>query len=612
MSEQGSSSAISRRRFLRDATTATVAASGALAGPAPARAPRATQPRQTVAVFGGGIAGLTVAHELAERGFDVTVYERRAWGGKARSTEVPGSATGGRRPLPGEHGFRVFFGFYQNTVDTLRRIPFESNPQGAFDNLVALPQLMFARDGGRHDLALAIGAVDPAAYTPQEILDLIVGVLLETKLPADAVAWFASRLVIYLSSCDARRTGQWENETWTNFTRADRYGEDYRRILINTFTEFVQASKASTTSANFPCHVLECFVYNLLGLNSNGPLIRALNRPTNEAFIDPWLGVLRGLGIGLRNHHELTGFELRGGRISGARVRSRHGASTVRADWYVCALPVERARRMWSPAILAADPQLARMQRLDTDWMSGMKFFLRARTPITKGTIGCADSPWAVTIVTQGQFWPVDFAATYGDGRAHDCLSAIVANWSAPGILYGKPARECSPDEVVSEVWEQIKRHVNDTGRAVLTDDLLLSSDIDPGMLRRNGRLVCDDPLVLPSAGQRPDRPDVTTAIPNLLLAGDYLKSEAEVANMDAASYNARRAANAILDGAGSHETPAKVIGTYRPPEWEPLKRIDAQRYARGQPHVLDIHLPLAQLRTLLGQTEKVLSSLRP
>ena len=60
----------------------------------------------TVAVFGGGIAGLTAAHELAERGFAVTVYERRAWGGKARGAEVAGSAAGGRRPLPGEHGFR--------------------------------------------------------------------------------------------------------------------------------------------------------------------------------------------------------------------------------------------------------------------------------------------------------------------------------------------------------------------------------------------------------------------------------------------------------------------------------------------------------------------------
>ena len=47
-----------------------------------------------VAVLGGGVGGLSAAHELAERGFDVTVYERRdEFGGKARSMDVPGTAT---------------------------------------------------------------------------------------------------------------------------------------------------------------------------------------------------------------------------------------------------------------------------------------------------------------------------------------------------------------------------------------------------------------------------------------------------------------------------------------------------------------------------------------
>ncbi|MFG1612253.1 NAD(P)-binding protein [Nonomuraea wenchangensis] len=40
--------------------------------------------------------GLSAAHELAERGFQVTVYERKALGGKSRSIPVPGpSSTAG-------------------------------------------------------------------------------------------------------------------------------------------------------------------------------------------------------------------------------------------------------------------------------------------------------------------------------------------------------------------------------------------------------------------------------------------------------------------------------------------------------------------------------------
>src|SRR3954452_2343315 len=118
-----------RREFLRD---------GALAGAVVAVPRRRVRrrARRSVAVLGGGVAGLTVAHELAERGFDVTVYERRAFGGKARSFGVPHSASGGRRALPGEHGARFIPGCYANLPDTMRRIPFKGNADEVYGNVV--------------------------------------------------------------------------------------------------------------------------------------------------------------------------------------------------------------------------------------------------------------------------------------------------------------------------------------------------------------------------------------------------------------------------------------------------------------------------------------------
>jgi cation diffusion facilitator CzcD-associated flavoprotein CzcO len=75
--------------------------------------------RQTVIILGGGIGGLSTAHELADRGFEVRVFESKPiFGGKARSIPVPNSAVDGRKLLPGEHGFRFFPGFYRHVHDT--------------------------------------------------------------------------------------------------------------------------------------------------------------------------------------------------------------------------------------------------------------------------------------------------------------------------------------------------------------------------------------------------------------------------------------------------------------------------------------------------------------
>jgi len=102
-----------------------------------------------VSILGGGVAGLSAAHELAERGFKVHIYERKGvLGGKARSIPVPNSGTAGRAPLPGEHGFRFFPGFYKHITDTMRRTPYGAHGN-TFDNLSVATRILLARAGQR-------------------------------------------------------------------------------------------------------------------------------------------------------------------------------------------------------------------------------------------------------------------------------------------------------------------------------------------------------------------------------------------------------------------------------------------------------------------------------
>ena len=79
--------------------------------------------------------------------FQVHVYERKpVLGGKARSIPVPNSGGNGRLPLPGEHGFRFFPGFYKHVTNTMRRTPYGAHGN-TFDNLSVATRMLLARAG---------------------------------------------------------------------------------------------------------------------------------------------------------------------------------------------------------------------------------------------------------------------------------------------------------------------------------------------------------------------------------------------------------------------------------------------------------------------------------
>ncbi|MET9086047.1 FAD-dependent oxidoreductase [Streptomyces sp. NPDC004237] len=597
----------SRRRFLT-ATGATVAgvvgggAAGAL-GVAAGSAAAAASSGRRVAVLGGGVSGLSAAHELAERGYEVTVYEYYdVLGGKARSMDVPGTGTGGRKPLPGEHGFRFFPGFYRNLPDTMRRIPFPGNANGVHGNLRNGTEELFARDAGRPDLHFPLRRATtppaPGDLTPSWIRDQILSVLdLATHLPAHEAAYFADRLLVHLTSCDARREGQWEKVAWWDFIRAGEMSREYQVLLGIGQTRNLVATRAEIASTRTVGRVIieALILWGLLGrgLDGDADVDRVLNAPTSEAWIDPWETHLRSRGVEFVLGTEVREVLYDGGRVTGVQVAARDGSRqrTITADHYVSALPVEHARVTWGSALRAADPQLGRCDALKTDWMTGVMFYLRTPTPVVHGHINCLDSPWAVTGIGQTQFWDGrDFARDYGDGEAHECLSTIISEWDKPGILYGKTARECTKDEIVSELWAQLKEGLNDSGKTTLRDEDRLGWFMDPAVTGLGG----PDPqnreqLLIHPTGTLYNRPSARTAVPNFFLAGDYVHTDVDLATMEGANESARRAVNALLDADGSTAERCHIWELFRPPEMEPLKRIDAARYRLGLPNTFDL-----------------------
>jgi uncharacterized protein with NAD-binding domain and iron-sulfur cluster len=328
------------------------------------------------------------------------------------------------------------------------------------------------------------------------------------------------------------------------------------------------------------------------GRGNDGAPDRVLDAPTNEAWIAPWVRHLRQLGVRFHVGQTVEALELRRGRIAAARVRDHRGLRRLaRADWFVCAMPVERARRLWSAGVLALDPELERMGALQVDWMNGIQFYLRRRVDLAHGHVAFVDSPWALTGLTQAQFWSrSDFPRRYGDGTALDCFSIDISDWDTPGILYGRPAKRCTGEEVRDEVWAQIKAHLEGRGESVLPDDILHSWSLDPAISwnARRRRNRNDEPLFVNTVGSWDSRPGAGTAIPNLVLAGDYVRTDIDLATMEGANESARAAVNEILRRSGSKAAPARKFKLLDPPEFAAAKRADAERFRAGLPNALD------------------------
>ena len=551
-----------------------------------------------VIVLGGGVAGMSAAHELSERGFEVVMLERRGIaGGKARSIPVidDGSGTSGheradagvssiQHRLPGEHGFRFFPGFYKHVIHTMRRTPSFDGRQVA-DHLVPTTRVGFTQYGKPTFLIPSVFPQKPSDAGTL-LRDMLLTFSPVIDLTPDDLALFGARFWQILTSCPQRRIGEYEKIGWWDFIGAEPRSASYQKFLAIGFTRSLVAAKARKASARTVGDMFMQMTLTFINPTA-GSTDCLLDGPTNLVWIDPWLTYLQSKGVRCLFEAEVDQILCDKGRIVEVVVRQNGTRSVVRGDHYLSAMPIERIARLLDDRMLAADPKLASLRVLaqNVEWMNGVQFYIRRDLPLAHGHVIHIDTEWALTSISQIQFWRSMSPEQFGGSDVRGVLSVDVSNWEAPGST-GRSAIQCSREEVVREAWRQLKRSIN-VETELLRDEDLHSWFLDPDIQADPAHpqmLQNVEPLLVNLVDTWSLRPEAATAIPNLFLASDFVRTHTDLATMEGANEAARRAVNGLLDAVKFAGSRCEVWPLHEPKILAPWRLHDAARYEAGLP----------------------------
>lgn len=578
-----------------------------------------------VIIIGGGVAGLSAAHELLKRGFRVTIIEKSPdyFGGKARSVSQQPEETDFL--LPAEHGFRFFPGFYGNITQTMKEIPLAGG-KSVYDNLVPVPYYTFLFTDGRKPVDIPLNIGRSLFFKGKKLIGELRALIKafndgSIDITTEGRKNFTRAVFQLYTSCEERFMSEYERIPWQEFIEADKpqYGKDYKLLLAEGLTKNLVACHADKASTRTGGKILALMLWQIFN-----PLLgeadRVLNAPTNEAWLIPWVDFLKkeyGQKLEIITGERVIKLEIVPQKLKGERDsldfitydykdgERRPQPVKIKGDYYIAAIPIERLRSMIkkrSPELYRIDPTLRLLPRLakHTEWMSGIVFYLNRELNIANGHITITDSPWAITMISQTPYWE-DYLREkplpeFRGQRIRAVLSVVVSNWDAKGILYPeRTAKEMSFDQLKKEVWSQIGRCVFLDVKTKLpftlkeSDCLHELSFVDDSIVadyRNPSRLFNKEPLLVNSVTTHTLRPDAHTRLDNFFLASDYVKTNSDLADMDTANEAAKRAVNGILLQAGKKGF--CKTATYALPSMLGLfilaRKIDERNFRHGLP----------------------------
>ncbi len=468
--------------------------------PAPTGLRRATESR-SVAIVGGGIAGLAASAVLAERGVRVTLFEAcDRLGGRVAAWPLPDGRTMSR-------GFHAFFRQYYNLRGLLGRL----DPGLGF--LVPVADYPLQRPDGMRDSFTGLCRTPPfsvlqfVARSPAFTATTLAKVNVPAALELMRVR-FPDTYAAY------------DGESAADFLDRLRFPDAARDLALEVFARSFFADPREFGAGE----LVAMFHTYFLG-SAEGLLFDVPDDDYDTVLWAPLGRYLIGLGVDIRT----------GVTVDAVSARSDHASVTTDGtaepfDAVVLAADPRAARALIAGLPTASDPDL-------TDWQ--------------RRVAGTVNAP-PFTVVRIWLDRPVDasrpaFVGTSGYGPL-DNVSVLerfeqgAAEWAAEhgGSVVELHAYACDPTTITDP-----DAAASVVDRLIAELHRIFPETADAGEVAREVLIRDDCTLIGPDRWN--DRPGVETPLDALVLAGDWVRCGHPVALMERAATTGILAANTLL-----------------------------------------------------------------
>jgi len=562
--------------------------------------------KKNIIIIGAGISGLSTAHKLVNKGFNVEIYEKEdIIGGMARGKLD-------KDEVQIEHSWRGFGPFYHNLYEIMKEIPlngiehFSSYTIDEISKHDSIDDLWTYYEGNVYDITdyvdehpggsiiLNCGGKNLSdvwkeyGYEWHKKNDYVMDVLEEYKIGTIAEHFTdkndnnniysnlnKDNISFYLFN---NKDEKYKNPSinWKDYLflthiylkviTSDKRKKKYMKRKLVDYLKNNISKQSFDYIVNFlsgPGYGLDIntlsvghffhFIELCLNEGSKWNDWKTLNGPIDEAWFKPWYNYLKNKGVKIYLNSELKKINYTENKINSLEIKINNNLKKISGDDYIlCLGPSSLLKVLFISKLKDMGMKYLKFDTVNNQVSFRMGLKKKVNFKKNYGFI-LLDSPYNITFNSCSDHWK-DYESFGKNGEIKTLISGTLVRTYQKGSLYNKTALNLTEKELLDEIVHQIlssKQLINflkeENNGYILSKEDIIYKSIFEDWYERNNKMRVKNKKWINTINNEEHRIDGKTKFDNLFIGGGHIKTSTNIWLMEGAAESGLIVTNYIL-----------------------------------------------------------------